>query len=326
MKISASFVVRFCFVLLLGAAAFGLLSNVLGGIGRPLLGKPTPVPETGKTLRFVIVAPQYDHPYWALVRHGASAMGQTINVHVDFTAPWRASVEEQARLLDTATSAQVDGIITQGVHDPRVAAAIAKAVNRGIPVITVDTDSPGPRLAYVGSDNYQAGQLAARDLIQRMHGEKAVVGIIRGDFGPEDQDERVKGFKDTVAGVAGIQIVAVESSDLTRTAAGQQALKIRQEHPDVNVFYGTTALDAVGVVQSVSSEGMLDRVTVIGWDDVGEAADLVERGLIRSVIHQEPEAMGKRAVQLLEAYLRRDQRPKTTNYTPAVLREGVVKP
>ncbi|HEY3366736.1 MAG TPA: substrate-binding domain-containing protein [Symbiobacteriaceae bacterium] len=314
-------VVRFCFVFLLGTAAFVLVNNLIG-VGRPLLAKPTQVPGSGQSLRFVIVAPQADHPYWAQVQAGAVAMGKTLNVHVDFSAPRRASVEAQVQLLDTATAAQVDGIITQGVHDPQVDQAIAKAVNRGIPIITVDTDSPGPRLAYVGSDNYQAGRLAAADLVLRMKGPVAV-GIIRGNFGPEETDQRVQGFRDVLSGIPGVRIVAVESSDLNRTAAGQKALKIRQQHPEVNVFYGTTALDAVGVVQSLSAQGAIGRLLVIGWDDVGEAADLFDRGFIRTLVHQEPEAMGSRAVQLLEGYLRRDERPKAINFTPTYLRGGV---
>lgn len=319
MQLSTRTTVRIFLVLLVSTAAFGLFTNILGVIGRPLLGRATRVPETGQTLRFVIVAPQYDHPYWEQVRRGAVAMGDRLNAHVDFYAPRRASLTEQAQLLDNATMAQVDGIITQGVSDPQIEQAINKAVNRGIPVITVDTDSPGPRLAYVGSDNYTAGQLAAKEMLKRLTGP-AVIGIIRGNLGPEESDERVRGFRDALAGVPDVSIAAVESSDLTRTAAGQQALKIRQQHPDVNVFYGTTALDAVGVVQSLSTQGLEGELLVIGWDDVGEAGDLFTRGFIDMVVRQLPEEMGSRAVSLMEAYLRRDLRPQPINFVPADLR------
>ncbi|MFZ5814358.1 MAG: substrate-binding domain-containing protein [Bacillota bacterium] len=324
MRFSTGAVVRISLVLLLGTAAFVLFNN-LGVVGRPLLTEASSVPDTSQTLRFVIIAPQYDHPYWEQVRQGALQMAERLNVNLDFFGPRRASVAEQAQLLDTATVAQVDGIITQGVHDPLIQRAIAKAVNRGIPVITVDTDAPGPRLAYVGSDNYQAGQMAALEMLKLQTGPM-VIGIIRGSLVPEEADQRVQGFRDALRGKPGVEIAAVESSDLTRTAAGQQALKIRHERPDVNVFYGTTALDAVGVIQSLTTQGLEGRALVIGWDDVGEAADLYDRGFIRIMIHQEPEAMGSRAVELLEAYLRRDQRPPSVNFTPAVLRGGVEGP
>jgi ribose transport system substrate-binding protein len=321
MRFSTRTIVRIFLLLLLSTAAFGLLSNLYGVIGRPLLTGATQVPETGEALRFAIVAPQYDHPYWEEVRRGAVAMGAKVGAHVDFYGPRRASLAEQAQLLDQAAMAQVDGIITQGLPDPQIDRAIARAVNRGIPVITVDTDSPGPRLAYVGSDNYAAGQLAARELLRRRTGP-AVIGIIRGNLGPEEMDDRVRGFRDTLAGEPDIRIAAVETSDLTRTAAGQQALKIRREHPDVNIFYGTTALDAVGVVQSLTTQGSAGRLIVIGWDDVGEAAELAQRGFISSVVHQLPEEMGSRAVMLMEAYLRRDLRPQPMNYLPVELRGG----
>ena len=321
MRLTATFVVRLFSALLIGTAAFGLFNNVLRIGGAPLLGQPTAVPEVGSTLRFVIVAPHADHPYWAQVRQGALTVGQTINVHVDFTGPHRASVEEQARLINAATAAQVDGIITQGVDHLLVELAITKAVNRGIPVITVDTDSAGPRLAYVGSDNYQAGRRAAEALITQTGGI-ALVGIVRGGLGPVETDQRVLGFRDGIASAPGVRIAAVESSDMTRTAAGQQALRIRQQHPDVNVFYGTTALDAVGIVQSLSRQGVRDRLLVIGWDDFWETKDPYWQEFDRFVLHQQPEAMGSKAVQLLEAYLRRDRRPSPVHHLPVELRGG----
>lgn len=319
MKLSPYVMLRVCFVLLLGAVAFGLAVNLpLTSGGRPAQG---PANDAARVppLRFVIVAPQLEHPFWTEVGQGARIAGQSLSVNVEFTGPRRASIDDQVQLLDMATAAQVDGIITQGVPSPQVAEAIAKAVDRGIPVVTIDTDLPGRRLTYVGPDNYKAGRLVAEELIRRTGG-KAVVGIVRGLLGPEEEDLRVKGFREGLAGAPGVRIVRVESSDLNRSVAGEKALAILREHPDVTAFYGTTALDAVGIAQSVSAIGAAARVLVFGWDSVGETEDYLSRGAISVVVAHDPGQMGARAVEILEAYLRHDNRPPSAQIMPVTLK------
>lgn len=324
MKLSPHLVLRVCFVLLLGVAAFGVFSNL------PVIRRSPLVPAAGlaapaeQPLRFVVVAPQYDHPFWLGVGRGARTAGERLGINVEFTGPRRASLEEQVQLLDQATAAQVDGILTQGVPDPRIARALAKAVDRGIPVITLETDLPDPsvrRLAYVGSDNYQAGLMAAKELLARTGGD-AVVGIIRGNLGPEEEDLRVAGFRAGLKSAPGVRVAAVEPSELNRTVAGQKALKLIREHPAITAMYGTTALDAVGIAQSVTALGIKERILVLGWDQVGDTEDYLTRGAIDAVVDEDPQLMGRRAVEAMESYLRRDERPTGLLHTPFALRTG----
>lgn len=323
MKLSSSMIIRIWLIFLLGTVAFGAVYN-LRLIGRPFY-TPTPVDSVDQPLRFVIVSPQQEHPFWQDVWRSASKTGDRLRVTVEYIGPRRAGVEEQVKLLDMVTAAQVDGIITQGVADERVAAAIAKAVDRGIPVITVGTDLLGRRLTYVGTDNYTAGKLAGTELVRRTKG-RAVVGIVRGDFGPESEDPRLQGFHEALTGQPGIKVVATESSGLNRTVALQQAWQILREHPDVTALYGTTALDLIGIAQSINSAEWRGRVQVVGWDVTEEIEDYMGLGLISITVEQDPQMMGGRAVEALEAYLRRDIRTSKRLHTPFTLRYGGESP
>ncbi|HYF91723.1 MAG TPA: substrate-binding domain-containing protein [Symbiobacteriaceae bacterium] len=322
MKPSPGFVLRVCFLLLVAAVVYGLVTNI-PDIWRPLVTDTALVRTPDQPLRFVIVAPQASHPFWEAVRKGAQQAGDQLRINVEFTGSRLASIEEQVRLLDMATAAQVDGIITQGLPDQRFLEAVARATDRGIHVIMVDVDlpdhRPDRRVAFVGTDNEAAARLMADELVRRTGG-KAVVGIVRGNLGPEEEDPRVQGFRKALESHPDVKIVAVETSDMNRSVAGQKALKILLEHPDVTVIYGTTALDAVGAAQSVSLLGR--AVMVLGWDDVAEAGDHAARGAITAVVHQDPEQMGSLAVTLLGDYLRRDIRPPNFTPTPYYIRAG----
>lgn len=107
---------------------------------------------------------------------------------------------------------------------------------------------------------------------------------------------------------------------MNRSVAGQKALKILMEHPDVNVICGTTALDAVGAAQTATRYGR--PVTVLGWGDVADAGDYLARGGITAALHEEPALMGRYAVELLDDYLRRDIRPPGFTPTPYYVRSG----
>ncbi|GAA3330569.1 hypothetical protein GCM10020331_083650 [Ectobacillus funiculus] len=61
--------------------------------------------------------------------------------------------------MKKAIVSKVDGIVVQSLDEQMFAPIINKAVNENIPVVTIDTDSPkSERVAYVGTDNYTAGE------------------------------------------------------------------------------------------------------------------------------------------------------------------------
>lgn len=321
MRPSPTLILRVSLTLLIAAMLGGLAANLQ--ISRqPVIAADIPVRAANSPLRFLIVSPAQDHPFWTEVHRGASAAAATRNVTVELQGARRASVEEQVQLIDMAAAAQVDGIITQGAADPALAEVVAKAADRGIPVITVETDMPAPdrRLAYVGSDNYQAGRLAAEELILRTGG-RAVVGVVRGHLGSEADDLRLQGFRDALAVAPEVQIVAVMPSQLNRSVAGQRALQILQEHPEVTALYATTEVDSIGVAQAVESFESR-QVLVVGWrtEQGWDRASL--SGVIRVSMVEDPQAMGRTAVEVLEAYLRRDVRPDREVFIPVTVKSG----
>ncbi|MCL5677418.1 MAG: substrate-binding domain-containing protein [Firmicutes bacterium] len=174
-----------------------------------------------------------------------------------------------------------------------------KAVSRGIPVITVDTDAPGSqRLSYVGTDNYGSGLAAGRQVLLATGG-KARVGIITGNFHSANEVQRVQGFRDAIRSSPGVQVVAVESSDISRLVAAEKAGKILTEHPDVTVLLGTSSMDALVAAQVVVQRGLQGQVLIVGYDDLPQTLDFIRQGVIYGSVVQNPVAMGQIGVAML---------------------------
>ena len=76
--------------------------------------------------------------------------------------------------------------------------AIDSAIDSGVPVMTIDSDSPGSkRLTFIGTNNYAAGQLGARELVKRSNGKGNFVVFTMP--GQENLVERLKGYKDVLS-------------------------------------------------------------------------------------------------------------------------------
>ncbi|WP_226036661.1 sugar-binding protein [Aquibacillus saliphilus] len=249
---------------------------------------------------FVLVGEEMDHDYWRLVGEGAKKAESTYEAIVEYVGPKRSNPEEQLKLFDMAIKSKVDGIIVQALNDD-FTPMINKAVKEGIPVITVDTDAPESlRSAYIGTDNYKAGQLAGQALIEDTGG-KAIVGIVTGgmDNAHHQHRLRLEGFKDTIAQVEGIKVVALAESKLTRVKAEEKAYKMLTEHEDITAFYGTSSLDGMGIVAAANTLNKLNDLYVMTFDTLDENIQLLEKGDIDTIIGQQPFEMGERSIKIM---------------------------
>ncbi len=196
-----------------------------------------------------------------------------------------------------AIAGLVDGIITQGLGEEEFERLITKAKEKLIPVVTIDTDAPNSdRAVYVGTDNYYAGFLAGKAMMNDTAGPQQV-GIITGRHDAPHQKLRVQGFKDAVATEKRIKIIAIEESTITEIGAVEAAHKIVKEHPQVTAFYGTSALDGIGIAQVVKDLKAEDNLYIIAFDILPETLAYMEEGTIEATVVQFPYQMGYEAVE-----------------------------
>src|SRR5690606_2368350 len=86
-------------------------------------------------------------------------------------------------------------------------------IEDGIPLVTIDSDAENSkRLAYVGTDNIEAGRVGGREMIRQI-GTEGKVAIIMGGKDVKNQIERVEGFKSYLKSNSNIDILAIETSD-----------------------------------------------------------------------------------------------------------------
>jgi ribose transport system substrate-binding protein len=258
-------------------------------------------PEREPTYHFVLIAQDIENPYWKMILQGAEEAARKNNVAIEFIGPVEADMKEHISLIEKAVASKVDGILTQGLDEETFQPVIDKAIKRGIPVITVDTDArTSKRLTYIGTDNYMAGYKAGLS-IAKATGGKANIGIITGSFEASNMIERIRGFQDAIRENPGMRVVAVESSNISRVRAMEKTIALLNNHPEITALFGASALDGMAMAQVVSNRGRKD-IYILSFDDLPETIEWMRKGVIAATVVQEPYRMGHDSVlQMIKA-------------------------
>ncbi len=273
----------------------------------------SPIAEKEKH-HIVLIAQELDNPYWREIEKGALDAAQLYGVDLEYTGPYRNNLEEQIKLIEKSIVAQVDGIIVQGLNDAAFTPVINYAQSKGVPVITVDTDAPtSQRLSYVGTNNYEAGKLLGQQ-VANVTGGRGNLGVIIGDNTADNMRQRLEGFRQVVETFDQLHIVSVLPSNISRIQAVQQTEAMLRMHPEINIMVGTSALDAVGILQAVKTLHRED-ILIFGFDDLEETLLSIAEGSIQATVVQRPYEMGFDSVKIMHNYLNGNQE-QAIQYTP----------
>jgi ribose transport system substrate-binding protein len=249
--------------------------------------------------KIVIISHVLTNPYWNYVKLGAEKAAKERNAVIDFQGPDTANVEEGIRLINMAAAAKVNGIITYVQDENKYNSVINKVVKSGIPLVTVDSDAEkSNRLAYVGTDNVEAGKFGGQEVIKQV-GVTGKIGIIMGGKNVKNQIERVKGFKEYLSKNSKLTISDIESSDSYLLEAEIAAKRILVNNWDVKALFCTSALDGLGAERAVALLNLDKKVKVICFDDLPETLDKIKAGKICATIVQKPYYMGYKAVNII---------------------------
>ncbi|MGY0692026.1 sugar-binding protein [Virgibacillus sp. FSP13] len=248
---------------------------------------------------FALIAEESDNDYWRLIEKGARKAEKENDIYIEYVAPEKADNDKMLKLLDRMISTKIDGIITQGVEGERFVNLVHKGIERGIPIITVDTDvKSSERKVYVGTNNFYAGQLAGKAILENTTGEQ-YVGIVTGRFDAINQQERIAGFKQAIQANDRIHIVEIRESNITVVGASQATYSLLKQYPKITALFGTSALDGVGMIDGLEEIAPNNDMYIVAFDVLPETLKLIKQNKIDASVAQYPEEMGYRSVNVM---------------------------
>jgi len=271
-------------------------------------------PQGSDQVAIALVLKTLNNPFFIDMQKGAQDAAAKAGIHLIVQAAEReVDVEKQMQIIENLIQSKVAALCITPSGSKEVVPAIIKANRAGIPVVIVDTRVDGDTLtnaggkvaAFIGSDNFDGGRLAAEYIVKKLGG-KGKVAILEGIPGHETGDSRLKGFHQAAAGSPGIEIVSSQTANWERDQGYNVFQNVLQSHPDVQALFACSDLMALGAVEAIRAAGKTGKITVVGFDAFSEAREAVKRGLMDATVAQSPSDMGRLAVEDAYRVLRGD--------------------
>ena len=252
---------------------------------------------------FIFVCPIVGLEYWNLCTDGIEAADAEFGTSTQVVGPTDASnfVTEVVGYMQTAIATKPDGIFCYAGLDsmPKL---LAEAAEAGIPVVTIDSDCSDTtnRIAYAGTDPYNAGYASGLAMVESTGGE-GTIAILTSSLGSEKEQIEIKAFMDAIADT-NLEVVVTEETNADLSVGVVKMEAIAQTYPDLKAVLGTSAYD-VQAAAKVKVEYGLDDLVLVGYDDQEETLKYIRDGVIYGVIVQDPYTMGYLGVKNLYDYL-----------------------
>lgn len=259
-------------------------------------------PNPGAKKKVIAVIPKgVSNFFWQSVKAGADVAGKEAGVEIYWKGPTiESDVSSQINVVEDAITSRVDGIMIAPSHRDSLVAVVERAQREGIPVTIFDSGIGTEQyVSYVATDNVLGGVMAAERLAERLGG-KGKVAVLGLKAGSVSTDERERGFQDTIKQkFPGIQIVAFQYGEASRTTSIDRATDILTAHPDLNGFFSSNEPATVGAAQAVKQKGSAGKIIVAGFDSSPNLIEDLSAGVIDSLVIQNPYRMGYDGVKTL---------------------------
>ncbi|TAH70844.1 MAG: ABC transporter substrate-binding protein [Anaerolineaceae bacterium] len=236
----------------------------------------------------------------------------------------RQKQENQIKDVRSFIFQEVDYIVIAPVTENGWDTVLTEAREAGIPVVIVDrmidTEDESLYVAWVGTDKYEEGLKAGLWLEQdqktqeieenAIEKEEALsegveslednyektdilnIVVLEGTLNSTAQIGRSKGFEDIASRHENWNIIARESGEFTKAKGKEVMMKFLQEYDDIDVLVSQNDDMTFGAIEAIQEAGLTcgvnGQITIISFDAVSKAFDMMEAGFINVVIECNP--------------------------------------
>ncbi len=211
--------------------------------------------------------------------------------------------DKEVELINTYIANSVDAIVISPLSAKASVAALTRAHEKGITIVTYNTPVEGDLAAsFVESDQVDLGAStgrAVRAFIERTLEGKAKIAIISGKSQiPEQAMMRINGFKDVVLKLPGVSIVSEQDAWLAEQAT-KKVGDILTANPDVDIVWAANEGGTVGAVMAVRNAGKAGKVSVFGTDISEQLSNFLldDDRVLQAITGQQPFEIGSMAAE-----------------------------
>lgn len=233
---------------------------------------------------------QANDPFWSVVKNGVDLAAAHTGATVSYRAPETFDMVAMAQLIDAAVNQEPDGLVVSIPDADALGTAIRRAVEAGIPVISMNSGADVAAelgvLLHVGQSEYDAGRIAGA----RLAAMGGTTGLcVNQEVGNVSLDQRCAGFAE---GFGDVTVLPTSNDPADVRARVRAAI---DANPDIDTVLALGAATAgEPAVAAVQEAGRGDEIAVATFDMSAGFLEAVDAGRAAFAIDQQ---------QFLQGYL-----------------------
>lgn len=236
--------------------------------------------------------------------------------------------EIQVTMMDDFINQGYNAIIIQPIDAAALTASVRKAEQKGIFVVTLNTDTLLPHSACVTMDDYRAGEMVGENLGKSLKGQ-GNVAIIQSPPGAQAGIDREKGFRAVMGKeFPGIRIVGAQNGLWNKDKAIEVMNSFLQVNQKLDGVFAVNDNMAEGAMLAAESAGRLGQVQIWGFNGQKSTLALIEQGKITGTAYTNAYNQGataaKCAIDLLTGARKKGAQTDYVRIPPFAATKGTV--
>ena len=200
---------------------------------------------------------------------------------------------KQTNDIEDFISKNITVLLVNPVDSDAVAPAVSDAKAKGIRIISIDRVVNGVEVdCQIASDNV-AGASMATEYLTELIGEGAKVADLQGVPGTSAAIDRGQGFHDIAD--SKLNVVASQTAHFNRAEGLMVMENILQADSAIQGVFAHNDEMALGAIEAIDAVGR--EIQVVGFDATEDAVAAVQAGRMAATVAQQPELMGRTAVE-----------------------------
>jgi len=254
-------------------------------------------PAHQTTEKYYLVCANPKIPYWQEAAAGFLAAARELRVQAEVVGPETYDAQAEREELRRIMSKKPAGVLVSAGNAELLTPEINAAVEAGTPVVTIDADAPqSKRLFFVGTNNYEAGQMGGRLLIKLLNGKGTVVFFTIA--GQKNLEDRLDGYRAALEAAPGIKVAAVQDMKGNSSLAFDLAKEYVDKKNLPDAFVALESLSGAEIAD-VLDRARIDGKVIVAMDAAQNTLEWIEKGKIAATIAQKPYTMGYYGLEAL---------------------------
>lgn len=241
--------------------------------------------EARKPLTIAMMPKSKGNAYFIACRRGAEEAAKELGVNLLWDGPTDTDPAKQNEIVETWITRGVDVIAVAVENREGISTALRKAQQRGIKVVTWDSDAePDARSFFVNQATPQGIGNTLMDTAANVMGGKGEFAVIMATLTAANQNEWVKYIKARKdEKYPQMTIAAVRPCDDQQPKAFEEARTIMNANPNIKLLMAICSPAVPGAAEAVKQAGR-DDVKVIGLGLPNDNKPYVHGGITKAVI------------------------------------------